>query len=392
LEVVEHACGTSHIYTGETIENISKGIDCYSFRAPIGVCAGISAFNFPAMIPLWMIPLAITCGNTFVLKPSERVPGTTMHLIKLMEEIGIPKGVFNVIHGGFDTTKMICQHPDIRAVSFVGGNQAGEWIYKEAAAHGKRAQCNMGAKNHAIVMPDCDKEDALNAIVNAAFGASGQRCMALTTAVFVGETGEWVKEIGEKAKSFKIGPGEKEGVDISPVCYPELKERILSICGTAEKEGAKVVLDGTKYVHPEYPKGNFISPTIIDHVTPEMTCYKEEIFGPVLVCVRVKTLQDAIQFVNDNPWGNGGAIFTRSGSAARKFQNEIEIGQIGINIPIPVPLPMFSFTGNKRSFHGDLNFYGKNGIRFFTQLKTITARWKDEGEYTKLSTSFPTYK
>jgi malonate-semialdehyde dehydrogenase (acetylating)/methylmalonate-semialdehyde dehydrogenase len=274
----------------------------------------------------------------------------------------------------------------------VGGNNAGEYIYREGAAHGKRVQCNMGAKNHGIIMPDADKEDALNALVNAAFGASGQRCMALTTAVFVGETSSWVNDLAAKAQSFKIGPGNEDGIDLSPVCYKELKERIIKLVGTAEKEGAKLVLDGTKYVHPKYPQGNFIAPTIIDNVTKDMTVYKEEIFGPVLICLHVNTLQEAIDFVNANAWGNGSAIFTKSGSAAHKFENEIECGQVGINVPIPVPLPMFSFTGNKRSFHGDLNFYGKSGVKFFTQWKTVTSRWKEENEFTRLSTTFPTYK
>lgn len=328
------------------------------------------------MIPLWMYPLAITCGNTFVLKPSEKVPGTIEHLCKLADEINLPKGVLNVVQGGFETTSQICKHPDIKAISFVGGNNGGEYVYKTGTENGKRVQSNMGAKNHAIVMPDCDKEDTLNALTNATFGATGQRCMALSVAVFVGETKNWVKELIPKAKSFKLGRGEQEGIDLSPVAYPELKQRIVDIIKSAPKEGGNVILDGSDYVHPDYPKGNFVAPTIIDNVTPDMTCYKEEIFGPVLVCVHVNTLQEGIDFVNNNKWGNGCAIFTRSGSAARKFQNEINVGQIGVNIPIPVPIPMFSFTGNKKSFHGDLNFYGKNGVRFYTQLKTITARWK----------------
>lgn len=275
LEVVEHACGTTHIYTGDTIENISKGIDCYSFKAPLGVCAGISAFNFPAMIPLWMFPLAVTCGNTFVLKPSERVSGTAMHLAKLCQEIGLPKGVFNIVNGGFDTTKEICTHPDIKAISFVGGNMAGEYIYRVGAEHGKRVQSNMGAKNHCIIMPDADKEDALNALTNAAFGASGQRCMALTTAVFVGESHDWLKELVPKAKSFKIGAGKDAGIDLAPVCYPELKQRVVGLIKSAKKEGADLLLDGSDYVHPQYPQGNFIAPTIIDNVTADMACYKE---------------------------------------------------------------------------------------------------------------------
>lgn len=392
LEVIEHSCGMSHIYQGETIQNISKGIDCYSYRVPLGVCAGISAFNFPAMIPLWMIPVALTAGNTFVLKPSEKVAGTAEHIAKLIDEIGIPKGVFNIANGGFETTTQICRHPDIKAISFVGGNNAGEYIYQEGAKHNKRMQCNMGAKNHGILMPDADKEDALNALANAAFGASGQRCMALSTVVCVGETKEWIKELVPKAQSFKIGRGDDPKIDLSPVCYKELKDRIVSISQSAAKEGANILLDGTNYVHPEFPKGNFVAPTIIDGVKPHMTCYKEEIFGPVLVVLHAETLQEAIDMVNANPWGNGCAIFTRSGSAAYKFQTEIQAGQVGINIPIPVPLPMFSFTGNKRSMSGDLNFYGKAGMQFYTQWKTITARWKEEQEYTKLSAAFPTYK
>lgn len=358
----------------------------------MGVCAGVAPFNFPAMIPLWMFPLAITCGNTFVLKPSERVPGAMEHMCKLLKEINLPKGVLNVVQGGFDTTSHIVHHKDIKAVSFVGGNRAGEYIYKVCGETGKRAQVNMGAKNHCVIMPDSDKEDALNAIVNAAFGASGQRCMALTTAVFVGDSKEWVHDIAKKAQSFKIGSGAEQGIDLAPVCYPELKERILSLIGTAEKEGARVVLDGSKYVHPKFGSGNFVAPTIIDNVTPNMTVYKEEIFGPVLICCHVNTLQEAIDFINTNDWGNGTSIFTKSGSAARKFQYEVEAGQVGINVPIPVPLPMFSFTGNKKSFYGDLNFYGKNGVKFFTQWKTVTSRWKEEHEFTQLSTSFPTYK
>jgi len=272
------------------------------------------------MIPLWMFPLAITCGNTFVLKPSERVPGAMEHMCKLLKEINLPKGVLNVVQGGFDTTSHIVHHKDIKAVSFVGGNRAGEYIYKVCGETGKRAQVNMGAKNHCVIMPDSDKEDALNAIVNAAFGASGQRCMALTTAVFVGDSKEWVHDIAKKAQSFKIGSGAEQGIDLAPVCYPELKERILSLIGTAEKEGARVVLDGSKYVHPKFGTGNFVAPTIIDNVTPDMTVYKEEIFGPVLICCHVNTLQEAIDFINTNDWGNGTSIFTKSGSAARKFQ------------------------------------------------------------------------
>ena len=300
LEVLEHSCGISHIIQGETMQNISRGINTYSFRMPLGVCAGVAPFNFPAMVPMWMFPFAITCGNTFLLKPSERVAGAADYLTRLTQEINLPKGVFNVVHGGFETTQQICQHPDIKAISFVGGNRAGEYIYEEGAKHGKRMQCNMGAKNHGVIMPDADKEDALNALVNAAFGASGQRCMALSTVVFVGETKEWIKELVPKAQSFKIGAGNEEGIDLSPVCYADLKKRIVELCRSAEKEGANLVLDGTKYTHPKYPQGNFVAPTIIDNVTTDMTCYKEEIFGPVLVCLHANTLQEAIDLINRN--------------------------------------------------------------------------------------------
>lgn len=342
LEVVEHACGTSHIITGETIENISKGIDCYYYRVPLGVCAGIPAFNFPLMIPLWMFPIAITCGNTFIIKPSERVGGAVDMLTHALKEIDLPKGVVNVVHGGFETTKQLCAHPTVKALSFVGSNKAGEYVYEVGSKHGKRVQSNMGAKNHGIVMPDADKDDALNALCNAAFGASGQRCMALSVAVLVGDANKWIPDLVKKAQSFKIGAGKDDGVDLSPVCYPELKERIVSLISTAEKEGATLALDGRNYKHPQHTKGNFVGPTIITNVNENMTCYKEEIFGPALVVVSKPDLQSAIEFINANAWGNGAAIFTRSGNCARKFQYECEAGQLGINVPIPVTICCYS--------------------------------------------------
>ncbi|KAL4454300.1 hypothetical protein ABPG74_012257 [Tetrahymena malaccensis] len=393
LEVVEHACGISHIYQGETIENIARGVDTYSYRVPLGVCGGVAPFNFPAMIPLWMFPYAITCGNTFVLKPSERVPNTSQFLMELLSEVGLPKGVVNVVHGGFDTVKQMCEDKTIKAISFVGGNKAGDYIYENGAKHHKRIQVNMGAKNHGVIMPDCDKEDALNALVSAAFGATGQRCMALSVAVMVGETKNWIPELVEKVKKLKLGNGADEGVDIAPLCYADLKKNVLRLLDSAVAEGATLPLDGRSYVNPKYPQGNFVGPTVIDNVKTHMTCYQEEIFGPALCVVHVDTLEEAIELINKNQYGNGTAIFTRSGSAARYFQHNIECGQIGINLPIPVPLPMFSFTGSKRSFGGDLNFYGKNGVKFFTQFKTITARWKEEQDAGyKVSTSFPLMK
>jgi len=393
LEVVEHCLSFASIMMGETSENISKNIDLYSYRVPLGVCAGIAAFNFPVMIPLWMYPVGITCGNTYILKPSEKVAGASMILAQLLQDIKLPKGVVNFVHGGRDTVNNIVENPSIKAISFVGSNQGGEYVYEKGTKNGKRVQSNMGAKNHGIILPDADKEEALNALTGATFGASGQRCMALTTAVFVGEAQNWIPDLVEKAKKLKVSIGTEEGVDLGPLCDPPLKERVLGHINQAEKEGAKIPLDGRGFVHPKYPKGNFVGPTILDYVTPEMTCYKEEIFGPVLCIVRVNTHDEAIQFINNNRWGNGCALFTKSGSAARKFQHEIQAGQLGINIPIPVPLPMFSFTGNKDSFRGDLNFYGKAGVHFYTQQKTITARWReDHEERSKVSTAMPIMK
>jgi malonate-semialdehyde dehydrogenase (acetylating)/methylmalonate-semialdehyde dehydrogenase len=378
---------------GETSSNISKNVDLYSHRVPIGVCAGIAAFNFPVMIPLWMFPVAITLGNSFILKPSEKVAGASNLLGQLLNDVKLPKGVVNFVHGGRETVTNICTHPKIRAVSFVGSNQGGEYVWETGTKHGKRVQSNMGAKNHGVILPDAEKEDALNQIASAAFGASGQRCMALPCAVFVGEAQEWIPELVEKSKNMKVGAGVDAGVDVGPLIDKEAKERVTRMVRKAEEQGAKVILDGTKFVHPKYPQGNFIAPTIIDHVTQDMECYQLEIFGPVLVIVRAKDLDHAIHIMNTNRWGNGCAIFTKSGANARKFQHETECGQIGINLPIPVPLPMMSFTGSKDSFRGDMNFYGKGGVQFYTQLKTITARWKEEGtEHSKISTSMPIMK
>lgn len=392
LEVVEHCLGFASLMMGETSENIARNVDLYSYRVPLGVCAGIAPFNFPVMIPLWMFPVGITLGNTYIMKPSEKVAGTSNIMAQLLQDIKLPKGVVNFVHGGRDTVNNICDHPKIRAISFVGSNQAGEHIWERGTKHGKRVQSNMGAKNHGLILPDADKEEALNALTGAAFGASGQRCMALSTAVFVGDSQKWIPDLITKAKSLKISIGTEEDVHLGPLTDKAAKERVIRLVQGAKKEGASIILDGTDYVHPKYSKGNFIAPTIIDNVTPNMECYREEIFGPVLCIVRADTLDEAINIMNNNRWGNGCAIFTRSGANARKFQHETSCGQIGINLPIPVPLPMMSFTGNKDSFRGDLNFYGKGAIHFYTEWKTITARWKDDGEASKLSTSMPIMK
>lgn len=345
------------------------------------------------MIPLWSIPIATVTGNTIIIKPSERDPGAAMILVELAEKAGFPPGVVSVIHGAHDTVNFILDEPAIKAVSFVGGNKAGEYIYSRASANGKRVQANLGAKNHAAVLPDCNKNQFLNAVTGAAFGAAGQRCMALSTLVMVGETKEWLPELAERAKALKVDGGFEDGADLGPVISPQSKERIEGLIASAEKEGAKILLDGRGFSPSKYPNGNFIAPTIITDVTTDMTCYKQEIFGPVLVCLNVETLDDAIELINKNEYGNGAAIFTRSGATAETFRRKVEPGQIGINVPIPVPLPMFSFTGNKKSVAGGgaNTFYGRPGINFYTQQKTVTALWQSaDAVANKASVNMPT--
>lgn len=392
LEVVEHCASVPSLIMGETQNQIAGDMDIISFRQPLGVCAGITPFNFPAMIPLWMFPLATTCGNTYVMKPSEQDPGCSMRLAELAQEAGLPNGVLNIIHGAHDAVNYICDEPEIKAISFVGGNAAGEHIFARGTATGKRVQANLGAKNHATVLPDADKDAAINAIAGAAFGAAGQRCMALSCALFIGETQEWIPEIVERARALKVNAGHIDGTDVGPMITAAAKERAENLIQSAVDQGATVALDGRGVTVEGYEGGHFLAPTVITDVTADMDCYNEEIFGPVLVCVNLNSLEEAIEFTNNNPYGNGCAIFTSSGAAARKYQHEIDVGQVGINVPIPVPLPFFSFTGSRASIRGDLNFYGKAGIEFFTQIKTITSQWKyDEKEMSKVvRTSMPT--
>ncbi|XP_021862462.1 methylmalonate-semialdehyde dehydrogenase [acylating], mitochondrial [Spinacia oleracea] len=377
LEVVEHVCGMGTLQMGEFVSNVSHGIDTYSVREPLGVCAGICPFNFPAMIPLWMFPVAITSGNTFILKPSEKDPGASVMLAELAMEAGLPDGVLNIVHGTNDIVNAICDDDEIRAISFVGSNNAGMHIYSRGSANGKRVQSNMGAKNHAIVMPDANIDATANALIAAGFGAAGQRCMALSTVVFVGDLKTWENKLAERAKALKVNSGTAPDADLGPVISKQAKERICNLIQSGVESGGRLVLDGRNIVVPGYENGNFVGPTILSDVTPDMDCYKEEIFGPVLLCMQADSLEEAINIVNKNKYGNGASIFTSSGAAARKFQTEIEAGQVGINVPIPVPLPFFSFTGSKASFAGDLNFYGKAGVQFYTQLKTVTQQWKD---------------
>ncbi len=378
LEVVEHACSIGSLQLGEFAENVAGGVDTYTLRQPLGVCAGITPFNFPAMIPLWMFPMAIVCGNTFVLKPSEQDPLSTMQLVELAVEAGVPKGVLNVVHGGKEVVDAICTHPLVKAISFVGSTAVGTHVYNLGSANGKRVQSMMGAKNHAVVLPDANREQAINALVGAGFGAAGQRCMATSVVVLVGKARDWLPELVEKAKALKVNAGAEAGTDVGPVVSKAAKERILSLIDAGVKEGAKLELDGRDVQVTGYEQGNFVGPTIFSGVKTNMSVYTHEIFGPVLVVMEADTLDDAIALVNANPFGNGVGLFTQSGAAARKFQSEIDIGQVGINIPIPVPVPFFSFTGSRGSKLGDLGPYGKQVVQFYTQTKTVTARWFDD--------------
>jgi len=377
LEIVEHAAGISNLQLGEYANNVAGGVDTYSLLQPIGVCAGITPFNFPAMIPLWMFPMAIVTGNTFILKPSEQDPMVTMRLVELALEAGIPAGVLNVVHGGEEVVNAICDHPDIKAISFVGSTHVGTHVYNRASISGKRVQCMMGAKNHAIIMPDANKEQTLNNLLGAAFGAAGQRCMALSVAILVGSAREWIPELVAKSKTLKLNAGVEPATDIGPLVSKAAYQRVVKLIelGTTE---ATIELDGRNVQVEGYAQGNFVGPTIFSGVKPGMAIYDQEIFGPVLCISFADTLDDAIEMINQNPNGNGTAIFTQSGASARKFQEEIDVGQVGINVPIPVPAPMFSFTGSRGSKLGDLGPYGKQVIAFYTQTKTVTSRWFDD--------------
>ncbi len=378
LEVVEHAANIGTLQMGELATNVAGGVDTFSVLQPLGVCAGITPFNFPAMIPLWMFPMAIATGNTFVLKPSEQDPMVTMRLVELALQAGVPKGVLNVVHGGEEVVNGLCDHPDIKAISFVGSTRVGTHVYQRATLAGKRAQCMMGAKNHAVVLPDANKEQTLNNLLGAAFGAAGQRCMAASTAVLVGEAQRWIPELVEKARGLRINAGVEAGTDVGPVVSCAALQRVTDLIEKGVAEGAKLELDGRNPQVAGYEKGNFVGPTIFSGVKPGMAIYEQEIFGPVLVILAAASLDEAIALVNANPNGNGTALFTQSGAAARRFQEDIDVGQVGINVPIPVPVPLFSFTGSRGSKLGDLGPYGKQVILFYTQTKTVTQRWFDD--------------
>ena len=379
IEVVEQAANITPLLMGETVENVAREIDSYSYTQPIGVCLGITPFNFPAMIPLWMFPMAIACGNTFILKPSEQDPMTSNKLAELFVEAGAPKGLLQVIHGDKKQVDLLIKHPDIKAISFVGSVPVGQYIYKTGTEHLKRVQALAGAKNHMVVMPDAHKKKTIDNLVGSAVGAAGQRCMAISVAIFVGGAKDWVNDLKSEMELIKPGPWDSKESGFGPLISKEAKKRVLQLIEKGKKE-AKCLLDGSNCEVEGYPEGNWIGPTLFTDVSTEAEIYKTEIFGPVLVCISVDTLEQAIELINNNPFGNGTSIFTASGKSARKFRHEIEVGQVGINVPIPVPLPFFSFTGWKQSFYGDLHAYGKQAVRFYSETKTVTERWFDEDE------------
>jgi malonate-semialdehyde dehydrogenase (acetylating)/methylmalonate-semialdehyde dehydrogenase len=378
IEVVEQACGVASQSMGETMGNVARRVDGHSWVQPLGVCVGITPFNFPAMIPLWMFPLAVACGNGFVLKPSEQDPLTPMRLAELFTEAGAPAGILSVVHGGAEQVDALLAHPDVKAVSFVGSARVGAHVYRTATDHLKRAQCFVGAKNHMVIMPDANKAQVLSNLVGAGVGAAGQRCMAISVAVFVGSAREWIPELAAEFARVKPGVWHDPEAAYGPLISPEAKVRVESLIEAGMAEGAQCLLDGRFCDVPGYPVGNWVGPTLFRGVTPEMRIYKEEIFGPVLACLEVESLDEALALINDNPYGNGTSIFTGCGAAARKFRHEVAVGQVGINVPIPVPLPFFSFTGWRGSFYGDLHAYGKQAVRFYTETKTVTERWFDE--------------
>jgi malonate-semialdehyde dehydrogenase (acetylating)/methylmalonate-semialdehyde dehydrogenase len=377
IEVVEHACNVPSLLMGETVENVAGGIDTHSLIQPLGVCVGITPFNFPAMIPLWMYPLAIACGNTFVLKPSEQDPMTPTRLAELAVEAGFPKGVLNVVHGGREQVDQLLTHPDVQAISFVGSVAVGQHIYRTGTHALKRVQAFAGAKNHMVVMPDANPRQVVSALVGAACGAAGQRCMAISVAVLVGSAKGIIPELKRQMAALKPGAWNDAGAAYGPVISQRAKQRVLDLIAQGKKEGASCELDGSACSVPGYPDGNWVGPTLFTNVTPQMSIYREEIFGPVLCVVCVNTLDEALELVNASPYGNGTSIFTASGAAARRYVSECTVGQVGVNVPIPVPLPFFSFTGWKGSFMGDLHAYGKQAVRFYTETKTVTSRWFD---------------
>lgn len=391
IENVEFACGAPQLLKGEHSKNVGPGIDAWSEYQPLGVVAGITPFNFPAMVPLWMFPLALVCGNTFVLKPSERDPSCAIYLAKLLQQAGLPDGVFNVVNGDKDAVDGILTDPRIKAVSFVGSTPVAEYIYTKANANAKRCQALGGAKNHAIVMPDADIDNAVNQLLGAAFGSSGERCMALSVVVAVGDevADTLVEKLQTAMTSLKVGPYDDASNDFGPLITLQHKEKVAGYIHSAEKEGANIVVDGRNPQVAGFENGFFLGATLIDKVTPTMASYQAEIFGPVLQVMRVNTMEEAMALIDDHEYGNGTCIFTRDGEAARYFSDHIQVGMVGINVPLPVPVSYHSFGGWKRSLFGDLHAYGPDGVRFYTKRKTITQRWPSSGVREGVSFSFP---
>jgi malonate-semialdehyde dehydrogenase (acetylating)/methylmalonate-semialdehyde dehydrogenase len=385
-EVIEFACGIPHLLKGEYSENAGPGVDCHTLRQAVGVCAGITPFNFPVMVPLWMFPVALACGNTFILKPSEKDPSPSVMMAELLKEAGLPDGVFNVVHGDKEAVDAILTHPGISGISFVGSTPIARYIYETGAKHGKRVQALGGAKNHMVVLPDADVEYAAEAVIGAAYGAAGERCMAVSVVVAVGEVADaLVKTIEYKAKKVKVGPGMQEGVDMGPLVTGAHRDKVAGYVDSGIAEGAQLVVDGRGVKIAGHDRGFYLGTTLFDHVKPSMKIYREEIFGPVLSVVRVETLEDAIDLVNAQAFANGAALFTSSGGAARRFQEEVQIGMVGINVPIPVPLAFYSFGGWKNSLFGDLHVHGVEAVKFYTRTKAVTTRWPNQ------STPKPTF-
>jgi malonate-semialdehyde dehydrogenase (acetylating)/methylmalonate-semialdehyde dehydrogenase len=378
LEVVEFACGIPSLLKGEYSDQVSTGIDSFSFRQPLGVVAGITPFNFPVMVPMWMFPVAIACGNTFVLKPSERDPSPSLLLAEMWAEAGLPDGVFNVVHGDKVAVDSLLDHPDVAAVSFVGSTPIARYVHERGTASGKRIQALGGAKNHAIVLPDADLEFASDQLAAAAYGSAGERCMAISATVAVGSIGdELIDVLDRRSRAVRVGPGAEAGSEMGPVVTQASKDRIVSLITSGEENGAKVVVDGRDLVVPGHEGGFFVGPTLVDQVRPDMEVYREEIFGPVLSVLRAGTVDEAIDLINANPYGNGTAIFTSHGGAARTFVRGVKVGMIGVNVPVPVPMAYHSFGGWKNSLFGEHHVHGPDGVRFYTRAKVVTQRWPE---------------
>ncbi|MGZ0896426.1 CoA-acylating methylmalonate-semialdehyde dehydrogenase [Pseudomonas putida] len=394
IENVEYACGIAELLKGEHSKNVGPNIDAWSEFQPLGVVAGITPFNFPVMVPLWMIPVAIAAGNCFILKPSERDPSSTLFIAQLLQEAGLPKGVLNVVNGDKEAVDILLRDARIQAVSFVGSTPVAEYIYATATAHGKRCQALGGAKNHAIIMPDADIDNAVNQILGAAFGSSGERCMALSVAVAVGDAAAdaLIAKMKEAMKNLKVGAYTDSKNDFGPVITRQHQQKVVGYINSAEEQGATVVVDGREPRVAGYEEGFFVGGTLIDHVTPDMQSYKEEIFGPVLQVMRVNSMKEAMALIDTHEYGNGTCIFTRDGEAARYFSDNIKVGMVGINVPLPVPVAYHSFGGWKRSLFGDLHAYGPDGVRFYTRRKTVTQRWPSSGVREGVEFSMPTMK